>query len=127
MANPTSQQYFSPIVTSDCLRDMYGWLENGDYVVLHNDYTCARYFHKCIADMKSEKEVTQFLGHCKVIYIDVARNPGLLNDGEWEHYIKKAGYPECTCSLKGRVSSISDLPNLSEVELTEHQRMDTKT
>jgi hypothetical protein len=33
------------------------------------------------------------------MYINVEAHPGLLDDGEWEWYIRDAGYKECTSTL----------------------------
>ena len=37
--------------------------------------------------------------------------PGLLDDGEWNWYIKDTGFDECTCSLKNTTSDRNIIPH----------------
>ncbi len=77
------------------------WLKMGDYVVLHNKN--GRFFHKCVTGLTNE-QVTKYLNNTRVIYLNAAAWPGLLDDGEWNWYIKKAGFDECTCQAKNITS-----------------------
>jgi hypothetical protein len=127
MATTTSRLNSLPMaanLTTNPLIEVYAWLDDGDYVVLHAGYKnkTARCFHKCLADIKTPKQVNEFLQDYKIIYYDVACEPILLHDGHWERSIKAAGYTtqdgnfinagfrECTCSLKDRVSCKDDAP-----------------
>lgn len=102
----------APPLTSNNLVDIITWLSAGDYVVVHNQYKVARYFHsKCEGQVCSDEEIQRQLEHCRVLYLDVASLPGLIDDGEWEYYIKEAGHKECTCLLKTRCADANHLPH----------------
>ncbi len=98
-------------ITSKSLLDIIGWLKEGDYVVIHNAFTVGRYFHKCMGDAQDEGKIATILENTRVDYVNVSTLPNLLDEGEWECHFKQEGFNECTCSLKGRVSSYSDIPH----------------
>lgn len=93
----------SPEVTSNGLLDVITWLKLGDYVVIHNDFKYGRYFHS-----KCPNNSDNFIDNHRIIYVNVHHMPGLLDDYEWEWYIKDAGYDECICELKSMMSTSSN-------------------
>jgi hypothetical protein len=104
-----------PKTTRNNLADIIDWLGEGDYVVVHDGYRYARYFHsKCD---ETNGAVDQLLDNCRVIYVDVASLPGLLDDGEWDWYIKNAGHKECKCQLQQRCSNPNNLPHSYRLQL----------
>jgi len=118
MTTGTSSLDSSPTTTSNNLADIIGWLKEGDYVVVYNTSTkTGRFFHKCLADTKTSEELAKSLDNCRVTYVNVASLPGLLDDGEWNWYIKQAGFDECTCSLKDRVSTFTNIPHQHMLKL----------
>ena len=62
------------------LADIIQWLQEGYDVCIHTN-TRARYFKGATTTM------TQ-----KMIYVNVARHAGLIDEGEWDWYIKNAGF-----------------------------------
>jgi hypothetical protein len=86
------------------LTDIMKWLSQGDYVVLHSRFF-ARYFHVCKGDQKSPGEIFDFFTNTRVIYVDVSTHPSILLFGAWNHDLLYQGFNECTCSLRGRVST----------------------
>lgn len=94
---------FKHPITSNTLVDVLAWLEEGAYLVLHDHFKRGRYFHKK-CDRDNEDEVSNL----RVIYLDVDRLPGLLDEGEWDWYIKQKA-AECTCRLKSRLSDPNGL------------------
>ena len=108
----------APVCTTNNLKDVIDWLARGDYVVVHNGALHGRYFHaKCQGRLTKLAERDEFIDKCRVIYVDVARMPGLLDDGEWECYIKNAGNSECTCELKERLADPNGLPHAYHMKL----------
>src|SRR3990170_2400071 len=98
MSLTTSRLTTSPVTTTNQLRDIVGWLKEGDCVFVHNNFKGGRFFHPgCVVGVKPDR--SQF-NHCRVIYVDVRKMPGLLADGEWNWYINDAGIPECQCGLR---------------------------
>lgn len=95
----------NPICTDNGLADIISWLKNGDYVVIHDNYKYGRYFHsKCPDDYSDD-----YINNHRIIYVNVSYMPGLLDDGEWEWYIKSENNSECTCELKSRMIDPNDL------------------
>ena len=92
------------VVTSNNLADIINWLKNDAYVVIYARDIGGRFFHKCSQNVNTEQQVKDYLNAHKIIYINVSKMPGLLDDGEWNYYTKEAGFDECTCSLKKRTS-----------------------
>jgi hypothetical protein len=108
----------APLVTTrNALTDVIGWLADGAYVVIHA--AGARFFHKCEAGVRSDAEVRAFLENHRVIYVDASSMPELLENGAWNWLIKDAGYDECACSLKGRVSDPRGILHAARVALIE--------
>lgn len=113
MATATVLDLKHPITTNN-LVDIIEWLKEGAYVVIHNRFQYARYFHlKCTGEEKDPNDLKSL----RVIYLDVQSMNSLLNDGEWEWYIKKQGIPECTCSLKKRMQDPNDLEHSIHLKL----------
>lgn len=67
--------------TTNNLADILKWLKNGDCVCVYTTY-----YGRCFY---SEKEVEKIKG--RMVYVDVNSHPGLLDNGEWESYIKREG------------------------------------
>src|SRR5437870_5254724 len=104
MINLESRLTTSPVTTSSNLRDIIGWLKEGDYVVIHNNYRYGRYFHAiCGSD--------SCLDNSRIIYVNVSSMPSLLNEGEWDYYIEKEGNKECQCHLKEKTSDPNGVPH----------------
>jgi len=101
-----------PTISTNNLKDIIDWLNFGDYVVIHDNWKYGRFFHtKCSADdCMSDEAIKQFLENCRIIYINVSSHSSLLDDGEWEYYIKSANHQECTCKLKKRIVDPNELP-----------------
>ena len=91
-----------PKVTRNNLKDIIDYLNDGDYVVIHDDVKYGRYFHQ-----KCPTTDDDFINNNRVIYVNVNKMPGLLDEGEWEWYIKSVGHCECTCNLKTTLSDSS--------------------
>lgn len=89
----------SPTVSNNNLGDIIEYLNNGDYVIIHDGIRNGRYFHH-----KCPNENTEYIENNRVIYINVSKMPSLLDNGEWEWYIKSVGHSECTCNLKTLLS-----------------------
>lgn len=53
----------------------------------------------------------------RFIYLNVSKIPRLLDDGEWDWYIKNAGFDECTCSLKITSSDPDNIPHKDMLSL----------
>lgn len=98
-----------PACTTNQLADVISWLNLGDYVILHSGPKIGRVFHsKC----SSSKIDDDFFENTRVIYVNVGRRwADLLNDGEWEYYIKQAGHEECHCELRSQIRNSSGLPH----------------
>lgn len=99
-------------ISSNSLHDVCEWLKEGAYVIIHNNYINGRYFHHRCPQTNEKMEKNQFLLQqdvkFPVVYLDVKSMPGLLDDGEWEWYIKnEANSNECTCFLKDYLSHLS--------------------
>ena len=90
-----SQDYLTEelVTTTNNLADIIGWLQKGYYIIIHSHRM--RCFHRCnhIDDIQS------YINNTRFIYVDVDRMQGLLDDGEWEWYIKREGFNECTCVM----------------------------
>ena len=66
------------------LTEILKWLGDGDCFCIYTSYS-GRCFYKT-------QEVDKIEG--RMIYLDVSSHPGLLDDGEWNYYIKEGGYYE---------------------------------
>ena len=70
------------ITTTNNLRDIIGWLHIG-HIVCINAFGNAIFY----SQKDSQKDDLQ-----KLIYIDLEKNPGLLDDDEWPYYIEREGF-----------------------------------
>ncbi len=92
------QTYERPITTNNQLVDIINWLKLGDIVVIYNAYGSWRVFHnqcekQCLVSTSDPKpKIT-----CRISTIYCKTIPGLLDEGEWEYYIKQEGNSECEC------------------------------
>ena len=121
MATVESRLTTKPKTTSNNLRDVIDWLKEGDYVVIHNNYLHGRFFHSnCIETPNipvSDLTDQMLLNNRRIIYVDVKSMPGLLDEGEWEYYIKLGGFSECKCHLKETVSNGNGLAHTYHLKL----------
>lgn len=99
--------------TKDQLGDVLGWAKRGAYIVLYstrsNNY--GRFFHKCTKKQLNKDETKEYMDTHRFIYVDVSRMPALLDDGEWEYYIKCVGVDECSCNIKYTCDSANNVPH----------------
>jgi len=96
------------IYGNNSLLNIMNWLQSGAYVIIHNEN--GRFFHKCRKENLRDDEIKDYINNHRFIYIDVSKMPGLLEDGEWNWYIKNGGFDECECSLKEVSSEPKDIP-----------------
>jgi hypothetical protein len=81
------------VTTKNSLADIINFLKDGYIVCLHAGYYKQYYF---------TKEVLDELNDESIIYINLTKDPSLLQEGEWPQYIKNEGFVE--------YKSISKLP-----------------
>ncbi|CAH6419809.1 Hypothetical protein HVR_LOCUS890 [uncultured virus] len=97
-------------ITKNNLVDIINWLKRDAYVIIHAKN--GRFFHKCSKKQLSEEERKTYINTNRFIYVDVSKMTGLLDDGEWEWFIKDSGksmgIDECKCGLE----YICDNPNV---------------
>ncbi len=105
-----SELHKTPATTENNLGDIIRWLKKGDYVVIYDVFS-GRFFHKCEKKDLNAEQIDKSLKNCRVTYVNVNRMPGLLDDGEWNWYIKEAGMDQCTCNLKDRLSDPNGIPH----------------
>ena len=84
--------YEKPESTSNNLVDVINWCKQGDIVCLSNDDGKYYIFHK---DCKSD--LTNISSH-RICVIRCLSLPELLDDGEWEYYIRGSGINDCKCN-----------------------------
>jgi hypothetical protein len=71
--------------TSNNLRDIITWLNQGFIICLYSDIQKVYYYSReSIAEITDEK----------IVYIDISENPRLLDEDEWPYYIKREGFQE---------------------------------
>ena len=75
------ETYKVPEITTNSLADIISWLGFGDIVVLHCNNFRRMAFH-------NNNEIQ---GNERIIYVNVSSMPSLLDVGEWNWYIEKAG------------------------------------
>lgn len=97
------------ITTKNSLSDVINWLKAESYVVIYD--RGGRFFHKCNKETLTNDEITEYLNNHRFIYINVSKMPGLLDDGEWNWYIKQSGFDECECSLKKTSAARKNIPH----------------
>lgn len=98
--------------TNDHIADIIRWIKrDGAYVVAHavaEEFGhVARFFHHCSGRIENEEQVDAFLKKHRVIYIDFSLFPEILEEDELNGEMRDAGYPECSCKLKKRLSDLS--------------------
>jgi hypothetical protein len=53
-----------------------------------------------------------------VVYLEVGQMwRSLLNDGEWEYYIKESGFKECSCNMRYVVDNSSNVKHKVYLEI----------
>ncbi len=78
---------FPPLTfTDNNLSDVVRFIKDQNVVALHTQKAC-RVFHSVSLE---QPEATESLKNVRVIYLDCSSHAGLLDDGEWEYYIKQA-------------------------------------
>lgn len=106
------------LITNNALGAAVHCLKRGHYLVLHDSVKqLARCFHQCSEKKRSEEGVNEFFKTRTVFYVDVALLPNdfasipgfsekrnVLDDGEWNWYLKNKGFKECSCNLKERAT-----------------------
>ena len=109
------------VMTSNSLLDIINWIKLGAYVIVHTNK--ARFFHICTGKILSEDEVEKYINTHKFVYLNVSKFPRVLNDGEWNLYIKNQGFDECKCSLKGKASNTKETLSYCEKLAIDIQNM----
>jgi hypothetical protein len=85
MAIPTKE--FPPLTfTDNNLSDVVRFIKDHNVVALHTKKAC-RVFHSVPLALP---EAVDSLKNVRVIYLNCNSHEGLLDDGEWEYYIKQA-------------------------------------
>jgi hypothetical protein len=80
-------QYEAPVTTTNQLQDILTWLKMKNTIVLiYNEYSNWRIFH---VEENNDIIENADLSLYKIIAIKCQSLPGLLDDGEWEYYIKE--------------------------------------
>ena len=90
MSKEAKTIYDKPKTTTNQLADIICWLEEGDIVVIKNDYGKNYIFHNGCSDGKN-------LTDHRIVMINCVSLPSLLNEGEWELYIRESGNKICEC------------------------------
>ncbi len=86
----TKNIFEAPTPSTNQLKDIIDWLNEGDIVVITNNFGKYYTFHnKC-------NEVTD-ISQSRVIVIVCETLPGLLDVGEWEYYIRGTKNDDCRC------------------------------
>lgn len=91
-----------PKTTGNNLRDVVDWLGLGDYIVMYDDSGRERKWCPCCSSgrgIAKIEDVPAQLEKQRTIYLRIKSMPGLLDEGEWEWYIKNEGFEECTCQI----------------------------
>jgi hypothetical protein len=103
MASPASRLSTTPTTDPDFNLTILGWLSEGDCLIFHDDDKYASLFHKCLGNLRTEEQTSNYLEHTRVIHVEVACWPELQNDPTFKYVIRRAESRECTCSLQKRV------------------------
>lgn len=85
-------------MSGDALFDVLVWLQEGNYVVLHDGMAFGRSFHRDAQDNYSVDECQRLLRHTRVIYVNLGpRMPRVLDVGEWYFRIvaRNIEVPDC--------------------------------
>jgi hypothetical protein len=94
-----------PIATTNMIHDLFTWLHLEDAIILHNNYYNGRFYHKC-----DKSNSNKSFDRTRIIYIDVAVCPWLIDDDAWPLLIESQGIKQCTCPLRQKYSE----PNMSK-------------
>lgn len=90
--NIDKKEYEEPTCTSNQLKDVVVWLQNGSLVVLHNKYGQVQIYHnKCQENPNYDD---------RICCVNCNSVPGILDKGEWDYYIdnkQKGKNNVCTC------------------------------
>lgn len=77
------------ITTNNNLHDIINWLHIGDIVCIHAFGNAIFYSKK----EDSKDTINNSINpDKKLIYVDLEKNPGLLDEEEWPYYIEKEGF-----------------------------------
>ena len=71
------------VFTTNSLSDIVNWLKKGYMICIYNENNCIFYYWRETVDTITDE---------KIVYIDVSKNPGLLEDDEWPFYIESEGF-----------------------------------
>lgn len=78
------------LTTTNNLRDIINWLHIGHFVCIHAFGNAIFYSKK--EDSLENTIKDNIKNEQKLIYIDLEKNPTLLDDEEWPYYIEKEGF-----------------------------------
>jgi hypothetical protein len=78
------------LTTTNNLRDIVDWLSIGHIVCIHAFGNSIFYCQKDSLNENINNTINE--DSQKLIYIDVAKNPGLLDMDEWPYYIEQEGF-----------------------------------
>jgi len=112
----------APVPTSNMLKDIVDWVKGGDVVLLHDGGSSGKIYHNCpaVPEVSTTTTLTtdapaptmdESLRKLRVIWLDCAKCPSLLEDGEWPWFIENAGIKQCSCALQQRVLEADGIPN----------------
>lgn len=87
--SPETDRLSAPKCTTNNLSDIITWLKLGDIVCLHVNRKEGVFYHICDGKADLEK--------IRIIAVDVAKMPSLLNEDKWPWYIQQQGGKVCKC------------------------------
>jgi hypothetical protein len=112
-------------MSNDVHPDILNALSQGDFVLLHNG-KLQRLFHTHVKSRPSggcssrthysEDPLKKLSEGAHLICVDLTVHPYLSNLMEWPNKIDIAGYGECKCSLKNRVSQVLPITNWTYID-----------
>jgi hypothetical protein len=111
---------FPPLTfTKNNLVDVIQFINDKNIVVLHTTKACRVFYSTAISS--EQPESTNMLENVRVIYLDCNLHAGLLDEGEWEWYIKDAieNVKELgrESKLKKAIIEQSEVPNKEYIAL----------
>ena len=80
----------APTTSTNQLKDIIDWLKEGDIVVITNKFGKNYAFHNKCNDVKD-------ISQSRVIVVVCETLPSLLDEGEWEYYIRGTKNDDCKC------------------------------
>lgn len=109
---------FPPLTfTNNNLFDVIQFIKDKNVIALHTERAC-RVFHSLSFEQPETKASLQ---NVRVIYLDCNKLTGLLEDGEWEWYIKQAIQDVKELGLKSELRKIiieqKEVPNKAYLSL----------